>query len=78
MFDDINVLQINIRGLVSKTAQDNKCEKLSQILHTKQIDIVLIQEWSATKERRKCPCSGATLISDSDDLNSMSKQLNFH
>ena len=48
MNDQINILQFNIRGIVSKDTQAYKCPKLYNLMKSKQIDIVLLQEWCAT------------------------------
>ena len=60
---ELNILQINIRGLISRDTQDRKCPLLNHIMITKQIDIVLIQEWCATK-REEVANPGTDSISD--------------
>ena len=49
MVDEINIFQINMRRLVSKESQENKCPKLYKIITSKQIDIVPMLEWCAPK-----------------------------
>ena len=66
MINDLNILQINIRGLISKNIQHDKCTKLNNILQSKQIDIVLLQEWCATK--RESVVAISETDSDSDNL----------
>ena len=48
MTEPIRILQFNIRGIISKDTQKYKCPRLNNILQTKRIDVVLLQEWSAT------------------------------
>ena len=45
--DKIKILQLNIRGILGEESQNKKCYKLNELLETKQIDIVLLQEWCA-------------------------------
>ena len=61
--NDLNILQINIRGMISKETQDRKCPALNHIMAIKQIDIVLIQEWCATK-REEVAKVGTNSVSD--------------
>ena len=49
MTDNIKLLQLNIRGILSKETQQFKCQHLNSLIETKQIDVVLLQEWSAIK-----------------------------
>ena len=49
MPDKLNIMQINIRGLISPDTLSRKCPQLFDVIQSKQIDIVLLQEWSATK-----------------------------
>ena len=48
MMNNINILQYNIRGIVSKDTQNYKCPQLYNLLKSKHIDVVLLQEWCAT------------------------------
>ncbi len=45
-----NILQYNINGMINPTnmSQSEKCNKIYQIMRSKQIDFLLLQEWSAT------------------------------
>ena len=52
MNDNIKLLQLNIRGILSLDTQQFKCQQLNSLLESKQIDIVLLQEWSAVKRVR--------------------------
>ena len=45
----IKLCQLNIRGILSSDVQHHKCYQLNKLIETKQIDTVLLQEWSATK-----------------------------
>ena len=49
MNDNTNILQLNIRGILSNETQYLKCHHLNKILESKHIDVVLLQEWSAIK-----------------------------
>ena len=44
----LKMLQYNVRGIVSKDTKNYKCPKLNALLQSKQIDVVLLQEWCAT------------------------------
>ena len=48
MNDYINILQLNIRGIISLKTQMLKCQYLNEILVSKKIDIALLQEWCVT------------------------------
>ena len=52
MSDEIRILQLNIRGILSQDIQLQKCSQLNSLIETKQIDIVLLQEWSANKRSK--------------------------
>ena len=52
MTETLRILQLNIRGILSAETQFIKCQKLNHLLETKQIDILLLQEWSAIKRCR--------------------------
>ena len=52
MTTDINILQLNIRGMLTDDAQYRKCSQLSRLLETKQIDVVLLQDWCANKRQQ--------------------------
>ena len=61
MTDPIRILQFNIRGIVSKDTKQYKCPRLNNILQSKRIDVVLLQEWSATfRENSLHPNSNTT------------------
>ena len=51
MQNTIKVLQLNIRGILSYENQHRKCYQLNRVLESKQIDVVLIQEWSIKRQR---------------------------
>ena len=51
MTDEIKIVQLNIHGILSYEIQQKKCLHLNHLLDSKQIDIVLLQEWSATKHQ---------------------------
>ena len=55
MSGSLKILQYNIRGIVSKETQQYKCPKLNKLLLSKQIDIVLLQEWCATAREEVSP-----------------------
>ena len=45
---EINILQLNIRGIISADIQQMKCKYIHQQLLSRKIDVMLIQEWCAT------------------------------
>ena len=45
----INILQLNIRGILSSNNQQLKTQYLNRIITSRRIDIILLQEWSANK-----------------------------
>ena len=45
---EINILQYNVRGIISSDIQQMKCRYIYQQLMSKRIDVVLLQEWCAT------------------------------
>ena len=49
---NIKLLQLNIRGILSSDTQQFKCQQLNTVLESKQVDVVLLQEWSAIKRVR--------------------------
>ena len=49
MTDKIKILQLNILGILSSETQQFKCQQLNTLIESKQIDVVLLQEWSAVK-----------------------------
>ena len=44
----INILQLNVRGIISSDKQQIKCNYINHLLISKQIDVLLVQEWCAT------------------------------
>ena len=52
MSNDIKIVQLNIRGILSSDVQHRKCHKLNKLLEDRQIDVALLQEWSATKRQK--------------------------
>ena len=47
----INILQLNVRGIISSDVQQYKCNYINQQLISRKIDVVLLQEWCATVRR---------------------------
>ncbi len=45
-----SILQLNISGMINPTnmSQRQKCKKLFKIIKDNNVEIVLLQEWSAT------------------------------
>ena len=48
----MNILQFNVRGIISPDKQKMKCNHIYQQSTSKKIDILLIQEWCVTVRRR--------------------------
>ena len=48
MTETIRILQYNIRGILSKQTQHYKCPRLYNLIKSRHIDIILLQEWCAT------------------------------
>ena len=46
--ETINILQLNIRGVISSDKQYMKCSYINQQLISRKIDVFLVQEWCAT------------------------------
>ena len=65
----LNILQYNIRGIVSKDSII-QIPKLSNTMMSKQIDIVLLQEWSATVREE-------TLVFNNDSNNTQANVTQF-
>ena len=57
---DINILQLNIKGILSIDNQLNKRRKLYHTMLSKKIDVVLLQEWSATLRQKTPPKTDPT------------------
>ena len=49
--NNINILQLNVRGIISSDTQQIKCKYINQQLISRKIDIMLIQEWCVTVRR---------------------------
>ena len=49
--NNINILQLNVRGIISADIQQTKCKYINQQLISRKIDIMLIQEWCVTVRR---------------------------
>ena len=66
--NDINILQFNVRGIISPDKQVMKCSYIHQQLVSKKIDILLVQEWCVTVRRRVDDASISTSDSQHQEL----------